>query len=187
MPELIVLGTAASVPDADHDTLALAVRAEAGTILIDCGGSPLYKLARHGIGRDDIRAVILTHRHADHVYGLPILVQGLWLGGREAELTLYGPGQALDVARQLLEPFDLVEREGMFTLRWQAVPMREEQKVLEIDGLRVTASPVNHAGNDTMAVRFDDLEGGGAMVYSADTEPSEAVVRLAGGAGLPVP
>lgn len=26
MPELIVLGTAASVPDAEHDTLALALR-----------------------------------------------------------------------------------------------------------------------------------------------------------------
>ncbi|MBN1659390.1 MAG: MBL fold metallo-hydrolase [Anaerolineae bacterium] len=184
MAELIVLGTAASVPDAEHDTLALAVRAAAGTIVVDCGGSPLHKLARAGIARDEIRAVILTHRHADHVYGLPILVQGLWLGHRQAELPVYGPAQALDVARQLLAPFNLIEREGMFTLRWHAVALREEQRVLEIEGLRVTASPVVHADNETIALRFDDRQGGGAMVYSSDTEPVEAVIRLAEGADL---
>jgi ribonuclease Z len=184
MPEVIVLGAAASVPDAEHDTLALAVRSGAGTILLDCGGSPLHKLARLGIARDEVRAVILTHHHADHIYGLPILVQGLWLGGREEDLPVHGPGQALQVARHLLEALTLLGREEMFPLRWHAVPLREEQKVIEIGDLRVTASPVVHAGHETIAVRFDDLAGGGAFVYSADTEPAESVVRLAAGASL---
>ncbi|HEM46594.1 MAG TPA: MBL fold metallo-hydrolase [Alphaproteobacteria bacterium] len=183
MPEVLVLGSAASVPDAEHDTVALAVRGAQGTILIDCGGSTLHKLARLGIARDEIRAVILTHHHADHVYGLPILVQGLWLGGRKADLPVHGPSHTLDVARQLLAPFNLLEREEMFTLRWHSVPLRDEQKVLEMGDWRVTASPAVHAGNDTIAVRFD-VAGGGSFVYSADTEPAEAVVRLAAGADL---
>jgi ribonuclease Z len=184
MPEIIVLGTAAWVPDAEHDTVSLAVRGPDGVVLVDCGGSPLHKLARHGVERDEIRALIVTHRHADHLYGVPILIQGLWLGGRQAPLTIYGPEQALEVTQQLLAPFNLLEREDMFELRWQAVRLREEQPVVSIGAIEITASPVQHAGNDTIALRFDDRAGGGSVAYSADTEPVEAMEQLAAGAGL---
>ncbi|MFL7809667.1 MAG: MBL fold metallo-hydrolase, partial [Anaerolineae bacterium] len=45
-------------------------------------------------------------------------------------------------------------------------------------------APAVHAGNDTIAVRFDDLADDRSFVYSADTEPAETVVRLAAGADL---
>src|SRR5512136_3008212 len=109
MPQLILLGSAASVPDAEHDTVSLALCGPGWSVLIDCGGSPLYKLARLGLAPETVRAVILTHGHADHLYGLPILVQGLWLGGRQAALPVYGAQQAIDRARQLLALFDLLD------------------------------------------------------------------------------
>ncbi len=184
MPEVIVLGTAASVPDAEHDTLALALRGPGWAILVDCGGSPLYKLARAGVSRDQVRAVILTHYHADHLYGLPILVQGLWLGGRQETLPIYGPQQALERARRLLELFELDERADMFSLEWHPVALREGHRVVEMEGVAISASPVDHAGNDTLALRFEDVDTGRAIVYSADTEPVQAVVALATSAEL---
>lgn len=184
MAELIVLGTAASVPDGEHDTVSLALRAPQGTVLIDCGGSPLHKLARHGVDQAQLRAVILSHRHADHLYGLPILIQGLWLGGREAALPIYGPAQALERAQQLLEIFDLAEREGMFELEWHPVPLREGCHVLSLGSVQVISTPVVHGDNDTLALRFDDVDTGSALVYSADTEPCGNLIRLAAGADL---
>ncbi len=184
MPELIVLGSAASVPDATHDTISLALRGTGWSILIDCGGSPLHKLGRVGVEPEEILALILTHHHADHLYGLPILVQGLWLGGREAPLLVYGPEQALERARKLLELLDLAGREGMFDLAWHKVPLREGRRVLAMGDIRITASPTIHAGNDTLALRFDNTVTGRAIVYSADTEPCPALVRLAAGADL---
>ena len=83
MVELIVLGSSASVPDASHDTIGLVLRGPDWAILVECGGSPLHKLARLGVGLEELHAVILSHQHPDHIYGLPALVQGLWLGGRE--------------------------------------------------------------------------------------------------------
>jgi ribonuclease Z len=118
------------------------------------------------------------------MYGLPMLVQGLWLGGREETLPIYGPQQALVRARHLLELFDLDEREGMFSLEWHPVALREGCPVLEMEGVTVTASPVDHAGHDTLSLRFEDLASGRAIVYSADTEPVRAVVNLAAGAEL---
>jgi ribonuclease Z len=182
--EIIVLGTAASVPDADHDTVALALRGPGWAIPIDCGGSPLHKLARFGVEPEHIRAVILTHRHADHLYGFPILVQGLWLGGRELPLPVYGPAETLDVAQDLLELMTLWGREGMFEVQWQPVPLREGRHVLEIEGVRITAAPVRHQSVQTLALRLENEATGRCIVYSADTEPCPALVRLASGADL---
>jgi ribonuclease Z len=184
MPELVVLGTAASVPDAKHDTIGLLLRGPGWAVLVDCGGSPLHKLARLGIDGIKLDAVLLTHRHADHIYGLPMLVQGLWLAGRSDPLPVYGPEQTLERARRLLELFDLAERDDMFALEWHPVPLREDRRVVEIGGVQVTASPVVHGRNDTLALRFQDVASGRAVVYTGDTEPCPAVARLASGVDL---
>ncbi|MGD2205329.1 MAG: MBL fold metallo-hydrolase [Anaerolineae bacterium] len=184
MPELIVLGTAASVPDAMHDTIGLALRGSDWAVLIDCGGSSLHKLARHGVDKDDIRAVILTHRHPDHIYGLPALIQGLWLGGYQVPLPIYGPAEALNVARKLLKVVDLADREGMFALEWRPVPLREGRAVLQMEEVRISAAPAVHGNVQTMALRMENTASGRTIVYSADTEPCQALIRLATGADL---
>ncbi len=182
MPEMLVLGTAASVPDAEHDTIGLALRGPGWAVQIDCGGSPLHKLARAGVDMDHLRAVVLTHRHADHVYGLPMLIQGLWLGGRQDSLPIYGPAETLDVALQLLEAFHLADREGMFAIDWRPVALRQGEPVLRVEEVRITAAPVVHANVDSMALRFQHVHTGRSIVYSSDTEPCPALVRLAEGA-----
>jgi ribonuclease Z len=184
MVELIVLGSSASVPDAEHDTVSLTLRGADWAVLIECGGSPIQKLAQIGVGLEDLRAVILSHQHPDHLYGLPALVQALWIGGREAPLPIYGPQQALDRARDLLELLELADRDGMFAVEWRPVPLREGRSVGSWGDVRVTAAPVVHAGNDTLALRFENETTGRTIVYSADTEPCPALVRLAAGADL---
>lgn len=184
MAELVVLGSSASVPDAEHDTVSLVLRGPDWAVLVECGGSPLHKLAQLGVGLEDLRAVILTHQHPDHLYGLPALVQGLWIGGREASLPIYGPSQALNRARALLELLDLAEREGMFCVEWHPVPLREGRQIASWGDIHVSATPVTHAGNDTLALRFENRATGRVIVYSADTEPCPALIHLAAGADL---
>ena len=184
MAELIVLGSSASVPDAEHDTVSLALQGSDWAVLVECGGSPLQKLAQLGIGLEELQALILSHQHPDHIYGLPALVQGLWIGGRENPLPIYGPAQALDRAMALLELLDLADREGMFAVEWRPVPLREGREVGKWGEIRISAAPVVHGSNDTLALRFENMETGRAAVYSADTEPCGALVRLAAGADL---
>ena len=184
MAELIVLGSSASVPDAEHDTVSLLLRGPEWAVLVECGGSPVQKLAQHGIGLEDLHALILSHHHPDHIYGLPALIQGLWIGGREAFLPIYGPQQALDRAQKLLELMDLEGREGMFAIEWQPVPLREGRELGSWGEIRISTAPVIHTSNDTIALRFENATTGQAIVYSADTEPCPALVRLAAGADL---
>lgn len=168
MPELVILGTAVSVPDAEHDTVALVLRGPEWAVLIECSGSSLYKLAQVGIPRDHLSAVILTHRHADHVYGLPMLVQGAWLGGRTTPLPIYGPQETLDIGLQMLQLYDLDKQANMFPLLWRPVPLREDQHVLTLDGVRITAWPTCHGDLDTLALRLENEARGTAIVYSSD-------------------
>jgi len=184
MPELVILGTAASVPDAEHDTVGQVLCGPGWAVLVDCGGSPLYKLARVGVEMESVRAVVLTHRHADHIYGLPLLIQGLWLGGREEPLSIHGPKETLDSAHSLLQMFSLAERADMFALKWHSVPLREGQQVLEVEGVRIVATPVRHREVQAVAYRFENVQTGRAIVYSGDTEPCPALVRLAFGSDL---
>jgi ribonuclease Z len=184
MTELVILGTAASVPDADHDTVSMVLHGPKWAVLIDCGGSPLYKLARTGVHLHDIQAVILTHRHADHVYGLPMLVQGLWLAGRESRLPLYGPPETISLARELLQLFHLDEREGMFRLDWRPIPLQTDRQVLQIGAVEIRSTPVVHGNVQTVALRLEDSATRRAIVYSADTEPCPDLVRFATGANL---
>jgi ribonuclease Z len=128
--------------------------------------------------------VILTHQHADHIYGLPLLIQGLWLGGRIDPLPVYGPKEALDTTHSLLELFDLSQRPDMFSLEWHPIPLREARSVVEVEGVQITATPADHREVQALAFRFENSRTGRSIVYSGDTEPCPTVVRLATGADL---
>jgi ribonuclease Z len=56
--------------------------------------------------------------------------------------------------------------------------------VLVVDEIRITATPVLHGGQDTLALRFDNGATNRSIVYSADTEPCPTLIRLAAGADL---
>jgi ribonuclease Z len=181
---LTILGSAASIPDSNHDTTGFLLRGPGCAVFVECGGSPLFKAAQLGVDLEEVRAVILSHQHADHIYGLPMLVQGLWLSRRQEPLPIYGPAKTLEIARALLALFDLDQREDMYRIEWKSIPLRERRIVLEAEEVRITASPVMHRYSDTVALRFDNTTTGRSIVYSGDTEPCEPLVNLARGAGL---
>jgi ribonuclease Z len=138
------------------------------------------------VEREAIQALVLTHRHADHLYGLPMLVQGLWLGGRPNPLPVYGPQETLEVAQELLEVIRLTDMDGMITLEWHPIPLLEGRQVPVpgIEPVRITATPVVHGDVPTIALRFANETTGRSIVYSADTEPCPALARLAAGTDI---
>jgi ribonuclease Z len=126
--------------------------------------------------------VIITHTHPDHAYGLPSLVQNLFLMGRTSPLRISCREEHADLLRALLGLFDLRERPGMFPIAFDAVLARERVPVASTPSFAVTASPNAHGRMPNLALRFDVRESGRAVVYSSDTEPCEAVATLAQGA-----
>ena len=177
----VFLGSSGAIPGRNRDTTSLVFVGERDAVLVDCGGSPAQKLMLAGTDPRALSRVVITHIHPDHAYGLPSLVQTLFLLGRKAPLHLACREEHEAPLRALLGLFGLLERPGLFPVVWEPVPPREGFTIGTPRDFGITASPNSHGGMPNMALRFE-APGRPAVVYSSDTEPCAAVEALARGA-----
>src|SRR5438105_9285564 len=88
---VIPLGTSAGRPTLLRGASALAVAAERGWVLCDCGEGAQLSAQRADLSLSRLQAVLITHLHGDHFNGLPGLLGTLGLEGRERPLLVAGP------------------------------------------------------------------------------------------------
>lgn len=182
MVELVILGTAASIPDEDHENTHMAVVDDDTAILIDCVSSPAVRLAKAGIDFAQVDDLILTHFHPDHVSGVPLLLMNMWLSGRGAALRIYGLHHCLKRVEDMMGFYHWENWPNFFPVAFHRLPESEGILVLESEDVRILSSPVRHLV-PTIGLRIEAGDGR-VVAYSCDTEPSPAVVRLAQGADI---
>lgn len=184
MATLHLLGTGASLSGPDRTTTMLAVESGESIVLVDCGGDAVQRMLAAGLDPRRIDLLILTHEHPDHVVAFPLLVQKLWLAKRGRPLPIRGPARALDQARRLFESFNTSGWRGLPPLDWGEVEARDGAPVWQDAPWRITAAPGRHGRTPSIGIRVEHRDGGGAVAYSSDTEPCDAIARLARGAAI---
>src|SRR5262249_10619610 len=102
MSRMILLGVGTAVPDPDRECTHMVWDHPTGLLLIDAAGNTFGRLLQAGIDPQRLRGILLTHGHADHVYGLPILLTQLFLAGRTEPIPIYGLSPTLDLVRALV-------------------------------------------------------------------------------------
>jgi ribonuclease Z len=182
MATLHLLGTGAALADAHRTTTMLAFTSAGSTLVVDCGGDVVQRLLAAGVPLQGIEALILTHEHPDHVSGFPLFMEKIWLAQRRRPIPVHGPVQAIDQARRIFESFDTSGWTGLPEVEWREVALEPGTEVLTSGEWRVTAAPGTHSV-PVIALRVEAREGG-TVTYSADTEPSDAVIELARGADI---
>ncbi len=90
MIRITFLGTAASRPTVGRNVSGIALQREGDLMLFDCGEGTQRQMMRYGTGFA-IRAIFVTHFHADHFLGIIGLIRTMALQGREDPVDLYGP------------------------------------------------------------------------------------------------
>jgi ribonuclease Z len=100
MIRLTFLGTAAARPTVARNVSSLAVQRGGDLFLFDCGEGSQRQMMRYATGFD-VRAIFLTHAHADHLLGIPGLLRTMALQGRMEPITLYGPSGSSRVLKTL--------------------------------------------------------------------------------------
>lgn len=180
--KLHLLGTGAAVSDPHRTTTMFAVEQDDRLLLVDCGGDVIPRMVAMGLDPVSMDALIVTHEHADHVSGFPLLMERLWLMGRKAPLPVLGIAPALAQVKRVHDAFDTSSWEGYPGFTAQEVDLKEGAVVWRDDALRVTAAPGVHAV-PTVGLRFEDRNGR-VLTYSCDTRPADAITRLAQGADM---
>jgi ribonuclease Z len=175
------LGSSASVASAGRDNTSLVFEAAGAAILADCGGATMQRLLRLGVDPLGLTHAIITHVHVDHAYGLPSLVRQLAALKRQSPLTIVCRPEHVEPLRALLTIFRLWERPDHFPVTLAPIELAVGAPAFTTGALAVSTAPNEHGAMPNFAVRVD-AAGGLAVVYSSDTQPSEAVVALARGA-----
>jgi len=93
MPSIVFLGTSSATPTKARNVSSYALRLDDGRIiLIDCGEGTQHqfvKCADLRVGKID--AILITHNHGDHSFGLAGLLASMSMYGRDQPVKIYGP------------------------------------------------------------------------------------------------
>ncbi len=174
MLRIHVLGSGNAAAGRRRDTTALAVEAGGEWTLVDCPGGAVHKLACLGADLADLRRLLVTHNHVDHVYGFVHLAHALVLSAEQSPLVVHAPEQTLETLRAMLQIHGL-DAACADRLDLRSVALRPDTEVTASPAGRIVATPAAHS-RDTLALRFE--QSGRAFVYASDTGPSDAVAAL---------
>lgn len=139
MLNVTFLGTAGSLPTPERNPSAVLVNREGELILFDCAEGTQRQMMRARTGMMRLNYIFLTHLHADHILGIPGLLETMAFQGRENPITIAGPVNTI----RLVECFKSV---CYFSRSFivQAVEL-EPGDVIKMKGFQVRAISTNHS------------------------------------------
>ena len=121
---------------------AVLVRVGSGLVLLDCGEGTQVAVREAGWGLRQIKAILLSHMHADHVLGLPGLLLTLANAERGADepLTIAGPEPLVPV----LEGLMVVAPRLPYPLQVVVLQGGERFSLPGMDGVEVGCAALDH-------------------------------------------
>ena len=92
-----VLGSSSGTPTRQRNMSAYAVSVEQKKpwYLVDCAEATQHQILRTSLSLYHLEAILITHKHGDHCYGLPGVIASAALTGRTHRLTLVAPKEVL--------------------------------------------------------------------------------------------
>lgn len=177
MAEMLVIGSACGIPVPGRGHSSLLVSMAERSILIDAGEPCSRSLAEAGTSSNLIDAILLTHGHADHTGGLPMLIQSMWLSNRARPLTIFLPEELSEPLQQWLNAIYLGPDFIPFELKFVAW---ETQPAFDVCGLRIQPHETTHLRS--LAIKFGT---GRFKSYSIRVEHSDFCIVFSGDLGGP--
>ncbi len=178
--EAVILGVGSGLPQVDRNLSALLVKHDGVTILADCGDGTTKLLQQRGVAADDLEAVFITHYHPDHLSGIFMLIQWMYLEGRTKPLLLFLPERpaAFVEMMQLMYTF-----QQKFSFKLQVLEMSQTE--LYYDWISTT--PTDHLHGYAAIIREHSLSNQmqswsikfsseqGDLVYSSDLGTTDSI------------
>jgi ribonuclease BN (tRNA processing enzyme) len=197
----ITLGTMGGpVPSRDRSQPANALLYNGRTYLVDTGDGTVQQMARAGLSLSSLKAVFISHLHADHTGGLSAVLALRNQTNISERLLVYGPPGTREMVAGMVASMQPAARAGYGIPGKPWSPPADTVTVIEMsggdrikfDGMEISAAQNSHydfaAGSvednnyKSLSFRFDLP--GRSIVYTGDTGPSAEVEKLAKGADV---
>jgi ribonuclease BN (tRNA processing enzyme) len=158
--------------------------------VVDCGYGVTRQLIEAGIAPQQVRTILITHHHSDHILELGPLIYNVWVCGLREPIDVWGPPPLQRIIDGFLQSmtYDIeirIEDEGRVDLR-ELVRVHEFEAsglVFEGDGVAVSAVKVHHPPlTHAYAYRFDAHDR--SIVLSGDTALCPQFIPFAKGADV---
>ncbi len=124
MLEVQFIGSGDAFGSGGRRNSAILLRERSGTILLDCGVTTLVGLRECGVDPREIDSIVISHFHADHAAGVPILLLTyLFQDRRDRPLQILGPRgiEEMVTATQQAFHFDTTIEAGARVGPWAVV------------------------------------------------------------------
>ena len=173
--QVTIVGWSGSFPGPDSPASCYLIDTGDFRMVLDLGNGAVGALQNYS-GLADVDAICLSHLHSDHcidMLGYSVF-QNYHPDGPRPKIPVYGPAGTQDrLARALgTEHLGIADAFDVTTLA---------PGTIEIGPLRLTMAHMNHPV-ETFGFRIEHA--GKALAYSADTGPTDELVRLAAGADV---
>ena len=184
--ELVVLGAGAALPAPGRGPAGYALRGGGldGLTLFDCGPGSVRSLADHGLALLDVRRVVVSHFHTDHVldlFHLAFARRSPFLPGPVPELELIGPDGLEDLVYGATGPLDSWSRDAAHRILEVSPGLTGDAAVLGRHDGTLTHGRARHT-EEALSWRLD-APSGASVVYSGDTGETPALAELVGRRG----
>jgi ribonuclease BN (tRNA processing enzyme) len=180
---LTVIGCSDAFGSGGRFNTCFMVEGSKSRVLLDCGASTPVALKVRKVDFNTIDGIVLTHLHGDHFGALPFLMlESQFHLQRTRPLTVIGPPGTRERVLAAMEVFFPLSSQNDWRFPFWIGEVTPGVPVEQLGfGIR-TVEVVHQSGAPSTAVRLTD--GGKSLVYSGDTEWTDALLPAANGADL---
>lgn len=180
---LIFLGTGAGDCSSERAKTSLLLRTKSGRenpaeewILLDVGDGCVGNVHRVGACWENLRAIILSHGHSDHLSALPLIFQCMALSGRKEPLIVHTPEYLKDPIQSWMASLSLNPMGLPYGLEFKEIREGEE---IAAAGFRVLSHGTKHdSSNGRQSFGFQIESARRRIFYSSDIAGAVDLERI---------
>ena len=147
-----ILGAASAMPISDMNPSAQALQVQGRLFLIDCGEGTQQQMRRMHLSFLKVEAILLSHIHGDHVFGIFGMLSTMAMYGRTELLPIYAPSSFGPILKFFTSYYgaDLT-----FPVEHRVVKTDAPVEIFINSSIRIQAFPLKHK-IECYGYRFDE-------------------------------
>jgi len=153
----------------NHSHLVLSDKT---VIMLDCGDSAVRQLWKYTKDYSLVDALYITHRHSDHLFGIPALLGRMLEENRKKDLTII-------CSEQLKSDIERLAEHAYFGINSYGFEIKfiiaKEGESIKFNELKLSFAKTGHTAHN-LAIRIED--GKDVVCYSGDGPSDEKTEKL---------